>query len=251
MKINKESNTYTVVFSIMMVLIVGFLLSGLSVYLKPKIKKNQELETMQNILLVMNVTGNNQEAISKDSVVETFEKYIGNEQYTIKNGKISRTKNAFKIDLKKERASFLNDQDYIQKYPFFVGINKGKRYFIIPVLGNGLWGRIWGYVSLNEELNKIQGAVFDHEKETAGLGANITEHYFREDFKEENILNEKGKYVGVTVSKNNADPLNKDKKDNEVDALSGATITSNGVSKMLKKGIAVYLPHLKEFKKTH
>jgi Na+-transporting NADH:ubiquinone oxidoreductase subunit C len=89
----------------------------------------------------------------------------------------------------------------------------------------------------------VQGVYFDHKGETPGLGANIKQRYFMDDFIGESILNNDN-YVGITVAKGNNDPTNEIKDDNEVDALAGATITGDGVSAMIKQSVALYKPFL-------
>jgi len=94
----------------------------------------------------------------------------------------------------------------------------------------------------------VQGAYFDHKGETPGLGANIKQRFFMDDFHGEHLLNENGDFIGVTVAKGNADPKNKDKTDNEVDAIAGATITGDGVTAMIKKDLKLYVPYFKNLK---
>mgnify|MGYP001492021668 FL=1 len=91
----------------------------------------------------------------------------------------------------------------------------------------------------------IQGAIFDHKGETPGLGANIKQRFFMDDFVGEHLLDASGNFKGITVSKSNADPKNDDKTDNEVDAIAGATITGDGVSAMIKSDLKLYLPYFK------
>ena len=120
-------------------------------------------------------------------------------------------------------------------------------YYVIPLRGAGLWDAIWGYIALKEDRNTIQGAVFDHKGETAGLGAEITQGWFQERFKNEKILNAQGELVGINVSKTNNDPSNSDKEDHEVDAISGATITGDGVTAMILERLH-YLPYFDQQK---
>ena len=94
----------------------------------------------------------------------------------------------------------------------------------------------------------VQGAYFDHQAETAGLGANIKQRFFMDDFIGEHLLDENGVFKGITVSKSNADPTNKIKDDNEVDAIAGATITGDGVSAMIKKDLKLYQPYFDNLK---
>ncbi len=251
---NTESNLYTILFAIAMVVVVGSLLAFTASYLKPTITKNMKTEKQQNILFAMGV---NQGTVSGDdddagSFVDTdlaqgeFDKYI-TKQYYIEGDKAVEDDQAYLIDIKKE-ADKAKSGDYTRKLPFFVGEKEGKKYYIIPMRGVGLWDAIWAYVALNEDLETVKGAYFDHKAETPGLGANITEAYFRDDFMGESIVSN-GEFKGITVAKGNNDPTNNDKTDNEVDAIAGATITGDGVTAMIKKDLAMYLPYLNTLKK--
>ena len=94
----------------------------------------------------------------------------------------------------------------------------------------------------------VQGAYFDHKGETPGLGANIKQRFFMDDFIGEHLLDESGDFSGITVAKGNADPKNNDKTDNEVDAIAGATITGDGVTAMIKSDLRLYVPYFKNLK---
>jgi Na+-transporting NADH:ubiquinone oxidoreductase subunit C len=101
-----------------------------------------------------------------------------------------------------------------------------------------------GYVAMDENM-VVQGAYFDHKGETPGLGANIKQRYFMDDFNGEHLLTEAGDFKGITVAKGNNDPKNDDKNDYEVDAIAGATITGDGVSAMIKSDLSLYVPYFK------
>ena len=94
----------------------------------------------------------------------------------------------------------------------------------------------------------IQGAYFDHKGETPGLGANIKQRFFMDDFEGEHLLTDSGEFKGVRVAKGNNDPKNEDKTDYEVDAIAGATITGDGVSAMIKSDLQLYVPYFKSLK---
>src|SRR5690606_34089807 len=115
--------------------------------------------------------------------------------------------------------------------PLFVGEKDGETYYIVPMRGKGLWDAIWGYIAVDKDF-VVKGVFFDHKGETPGLGANIKERYFMDDFKGEHILSNSGAFQGIAVAKGNADPVNNRKEDHKVDALAGATITGDGVSAM-------------------
>src|SRR5690606_1153492 len=126
----------------------------------------------------------------------------------------------------------------------------GEEYYIIPLRGNGLWNAIWGYVSLKSDANTIAGTTFDHAGETPGLGAEIIKPFFEERFVDEKVFDENGNLVGVSVVKGYTDAGNKN--DHTVDIISGATITSVGVSNMIQerlKHYKTYFKSLDNFKK--
>jgi Na+-transporting NADH:ubiquinone oxidoreductase subunit C len=245
-----DGNGYTIVFATIMVIVVGGILAALATGLKPAIKENERFEKQQNILYAMGVNDNLDEegndtgsmnAIPTDRVEAEYNKYI-KESYIIQAGKMTKSDAAFKVDMKKESKLPKSER----QMPLYVGERDGKKFFIIPMYGKGLWYAIWGYVALDADY-VVRGATFDHKGETPGLGANIKERYFMDDFIGEQIMNG-GKYAGITVAKGNNDPKNLEKDDNEVDALAGATITGDGVSAMIKSTLKSYVPHIKTLK---
>lgn len=244
MALKTDSNVYTVVFAAVMVVVVGSILAFLASALSPNIKENQRFEKQQNILYAMGVNENGDDAgsvnfIPTDAVEEVFANYI-KQQYVIQDGEITENSEAYLIDLKKQLANLKRGLDY--KLPVFIGEKDGKKFYIIPMYGKGLWDAIWGFIALDDTMT-VQGVYFDHKGETPGLGANIKMRYFMDDFEGETILNGT-KYAGISVAKGNNDPLNKTKDDNEVDALAGATITGNGVSAMISETVKLYKPYL-------
>ena len=129
----------------------------------------------------------------------------------------------------------------------YIGNIDGKKSYVVPLYGKGLWDAIWGYVALENDLKTVKGAFFDHKGETPGLGANIKESFFYEDFKGESIYRGT-EYKGITVAKGNNDPTNKRKNDNKVDAIAGATITGDGVTSMIKSDLKLYVPYFETVK---
>ncbi len=243
MAINTEKNTYTIAFAAVMVVIVGALLAFMASALSAKISENERLEKQQNILYAMGVNENEGAGsvsfIGTDKVAEAFNTYI-KEQLVLEGDKVTSNDAAYLIDLKKEETNAKAGKT--RKLPVFIGEKDNKEFYIIPMRGKGLWDAIWGFVAVDKNMI-VQGVYFDHKGETPGLGANIKQRYFMDDFIGESILNNDN-YVGITVAKGNNDPTNETKDDNEVDALAGATITGDGVSAMIKKSISLYKPFL-------
>ncbi|OSY88769.1 NADH:quinone oxidoreductase [Tenacibaculum holothuriorum] len=241
-----DSNVYTVVFAIGMVLVVGALLAFTASSLRPTIDANKRIEKQQNILYAMGVNDNDETSVAfvaKDKVAEEFAKYI-KKQLVIEGTNVSEDAKAYLIDIKKQQT--LAKDGKTRKLPLFVGEKDGKTFYIAPIRGKGLWDAIWGYVAMDKNM-VVQGVYFDHAGETAGLGSNIKQRYFMDDFAGEDLMKD-GVFAGIRVAKGNNDPKNEDKKDNEVDAIAGATITGDGVSAMIKSELRQYVPYFKTLK---
>ncbi|NNC49752.1 MAG: Na(+)-translocating NADH-quinone reductase subunit C [Flaviramulus sp.] len=240
MAIDTDKNSYTVIFAIVMVIVVGAILAGLASGLKPMVKANERYEKQQNILYAMGVNNNegtsDVEFISTDVVEDVFKEYI-KKQYVIQGGEITENPEAYLIDIKKESTK-AKDPNYQRRLPLFVGEKDGEQIYIVPVRGKGLWDAIWGFVAMDEGMT-VKGVYFDHKGETPGLGANIKERFFMDDFTGEEFL-DGSEFKGIKVAKGNNDPKNEIKDDYEVDAIAGSTITGDGVTTMLKKDVQMY-----------
>ena len=243
-----DSNGYTMMFAVIMVFVVGSLLAFLASSLKPAIKENERIEKQQNILYAMGVNENdasNANFFSTKIAGAEFKKYI-KKQLVLEGNKVSESQDAYLIDVKKQQANAKDGK--VRKLPLFVGEKEGKTFYVAPIRGKGLWDAIWGYVSMDENM-VVQGAYFDHKGETPGLGANIKQRYFMDDFIGEHLMTAAGVFKGITVKKGNNDAVNEDKTDYEVDAIAGATITGDGVSAMIKKDLSLYVSYFKNLKK--
>ena len=243
---NTDSNGYTLLFAIGMVVVVGALLAFTASSLRPMIDANKRIEKQQNILYAMGVNDNDESSavfVAKDKVAGEFSKYI-KKQLVIEGDKTTEDAEAYLIDVKKQQTAAKAGN--VRKLPLFVGEKDGKMFYIAPIRGKGLWDAIWAYVAMDKDM-VVQGAFFDHKGETPGLGANIKQRYFMDDFIGEDLMNN-GSFKGIAVSKSNNDPKNKDKNDNEVDAIAGATITGDGVAAMIKSELGLYVPYFKTLK---
>ena len=248
MAVNTDKNSYTILFAVAMVLVVGSLLAFTASSLKPAITENKRMEKQQNILYAMGINeneGTSREFVSTDKVGEEFSKYIKQQLVIDANGGSKEDTEAYLIDVKKEQANAKNGGT--RRLPLFVGEKDGKTFYIAPIRGKGLWDAIWAYVALDKDM-VVQGTFFDHAGETPGLGANINQRFFMDDFTGEHLLSDTGVFKGIAVTKGNNDPKNLDKVDHEVDAIAGSTITGDGVSAMLKADLKLYLPYFKNLK---
>ena len=244
---NTDKNSYTLIFAVIMVLVVGSILAFTAQSLKERITENERFEKQQNILYAMGINDNEDGSIkfiSTDKVADIFSQYI-TKQLVIQGDKVTEDDMAYLIDIKKEK-TLAKNKSYQRRLPLFVGKKEGKTFYIVPIRGKGLWDAIWAYVAMDENM-VIQGALFDHKAETPGLGANIKQRFFMDDFIGEHMFSD-GIFKGITVAKGNNDPLNKRKDDNRVDAIAGATITGDGVTAMIKSDIRLYVPYFKTLK---
>ena len=243
MALNTEKNTYTLLFAVGLVVIVGTLLAAIDSSLKDKIRINKILEKQQNILYAIGINeneGNSVNFIAADKAEQEFNKYIIKQIY-IQGDQVIEDEKAYLIDVKKQKA-LAKDPSHKRKLPLFIANKDGRNLYVAPIRGKGLWDAIWAYVSVDENMI-IRGIYFDHKAETPGLGANIKQRFFMDDFIGESLLDSQGNFKGVTVSKTNLDPKNEDKYDNEVDAIAGSTITGDGVTAMIRSDLSLYQPY--------
>ena len=232
---SRDSNLYTFLFVGIMIVGIASILAYTSQTLKPMQDENVKNEKMQNILSTVGIN------VSREEAEKSYKKYIVEELALKIDGSINENINPFTdLNLAKELKKDYEDQHF----PLYVAEINSEKYYIIELRGTGLWDAIWGYISLKSDFNTVNGVSFDHKGETAGLGAEITKDWFKESFKDEKIFNSDGELVGITVLKGNNDPNNIDKDDHEVDAISGYTITGDGVTDMIYERVNNYLPYL-------
>lgn len=165
MAINTEKNSYTILFAVGMVLVVGALLAFTASSLRPNIDENKRLEKQQNILYAMGVNENDESSanfVSTADAPELFKKYI-KKQLVIEGDKVTEDDQAYLIDVKKEQANAKAGK--VRKLPLLIGEKDGKTYYIAPIRGKGLWDAIWAYIAMDENM-VVQGAYFDHKGET-------------------------------------------------------------------------------------
>ncbi|TRX70874.1 NADH:ubiquinone reductase (Na(+)-transporting) subunit C [Carboxylicivirga sp. M1479] len=229
---DRQGNTYTFLYASIMVIVVAAILAFLAQSLKPMQDKNAAVAKKMDILKSVQIESTAANAEAK------FEKYIGKNAYVlnVKGEKIDGV--AFTVDLAKE----VKKDDAERAYPIYeCQLDNGSTKYIIPVRGKGLWGPIWGYVSLNEDKNTVFGAIFGHKGETPGLGAEITTPIFQDPFKGKQLFDQSGAFASIEIVKKGQAGSDLHK----VDGISGGTITSVGVGTMLKDCLEGYEKFLK------
>lgn len=247
---NTNSNTYTVIYATILVVVVAAVLAFVSVSLSGRQNANVATETRQSILSSVNLAKDADQAKNKNSYIEAeYNKYITDSYLVNANGDKVEGE-AFPLAL----ASGLKSQYDIMKQadpdvakltlPVFVcTTDDGSRVEIFPVYGAGLWGPIWGYISLKDDYSTIYGATFLHKGETPGLGAEIATDWFSGQFKGKSIY-DGDNMVSVSVVKGGAP----EGDIHGVDAISGGTITSRSLEKAIRQWFEYYKPYFEKQK---
>ncbi len=225
-----HSNNYTLIYAAVLSIVTALVLAVAAEGLKPLQDENLALDTRSNILRAVRV-----EYDDPDKINKTYESSI-KEMVVDVSGKVLEEK-PVQIDLKNQ----INVDPAERKLPLYVYTDpESKEYYIIPLRGTGLWGPIWGYISLEGDFNTVYGATFDHKAETPGLGAEISEMPFQKQFEGKKIM-EGDKFVSVNVWKTTyKSPLG---AEHRVDGVSGGTITSNGTDDMIENCVAPYVSY--------
>lgn len=238
----KGSNTYIFLYASAMVVIVAAVLSLVATILRPYQELNIEIAKKLDILRSVEKADMATEVSDRNAYVEQeYDQYIV-ESYVINHlGERQDDLDAFTVNLRDELRKPLEQRNL----SIFVSRDDdGRRNFIIPVHGRGLWGPIFGYVALEEDYNTIFGVILDHDGETPGLGAEINTPAFENQFKGKKLFDDSGNFVSVSVVKPGTVPPG----DHNVDAISGGTITSQGVEEMLEEVLGSYSSYFKNQK---
>ncbi len=238
---NTQSNTYTIIYSSVIVVVVATLLTLAAIALQPQQARNVEVEKKQNILAAVRVHSTVEDAAEK------YDQYVKNIFTINSHGEKVEGVDAFTINMREE-----NKKPAGERHLAVYGVEKNDSSFlVVPLYGKGLWGPIWGYISLYREdsvsdgrprYNMVYGAVFDHKGETPGLGAEINTRWFQTPFRSKRIFDDNGQFVSIRVVKGGRtqdDP-------HRVDAISGGTITSKGLEAMLDSCLVVYMEYFKQ-----
>lgn len=221
--LNKESNLYIVIFSALLVMIMGTGLAVINQVTRPSQELNEALEKKQNILASIGVEASRKEA------GDLFGKIIVGAVAIDTAGNVlsENIDEVFAINLADE----LKKNPSQRRHPIFIADLNGQKKYIVAMRGKGLWDAIWGFVAVEADGTTIYGATFDHKSETPGLGAEIKEKPFQQQFPGKKLADPSGRFVSVAVVKKGSVP----RSEYNVDGISGGTLTSNGVNDMLKE----------------
>lgn len=226
---NKQSNTYTTIYIIVLVLLVGTALAATSLALRDKQQANADADKMRQILAAALITPD------PSQVIDQYDKHVKPIVVNANGQEIEG--DAFRINVAEE---VKKPADERQLPVFICTLDNGETKYILPAYGAGLWGPIWGYIALDSNGSTIYGAYFAHQGETPGLGAEIEKPKFTDEFKGLNLFKD-GQFMPIAVVKAGQKPQG---GEDYVDGVSGGTITSKGVSAMLDNCLTPYKSYL-------
>ena len=227
MTMNKQSNTYTIIYIVALVVLVGSALAFTAMSLKPRQQANLDADKMRQIMASVHLT-----ADKGESIIDIYRSHI-TESFIIKEDGSRVDGDAFDVNTTLESKKPAADR-LLPVYVYDLS-DKGFKY-IVPVNGAGLWGPIWGYVSFDSDGSTIYGAYFAHQGETPGLGAEIEKPAFSNQFDGKHVFKD-GQFKPVNVIKAGQKPTD---GEDYVNAISGGTITSKGVAAMLDDCLTPY-----------
>ena len=225
MKFNTNSNVYIITYSVVMVVLVAVLLSLAAIGLKPRQEANILNEKKSQIVKALGYDA----TTSYDDVVAEAA-LLNAEGAVVEND----TQKVF------DALQSVKDSRDAGEFPIFKATDGSV---VVPLYGAGLWGPIWGYIALAPDMNTVKGIVLDHSGETPGLGAEITTAKHQAMYVGKTVF-EGEELVGITLKKGGADKNNP----HEVDAITGGTKTSDGVSAMIKDCLVSYKPYFEAVK---
>lgn len=236
----QQSNSYIIIFSVILTVVLGGLLSGVSQVLGPAQKKAVDLDTKKQILGAVPAEKEALANMEPEEILKRYEEVISSSVTNYEGNLVDTDAEgepvvAEKVEIEKNYKKPAEER----LYPIFKYEADGKESYILPVFGAGLWDAIWGYVALAPDLETIQGVSFDHRGETPGLGARITSDEIQARYQGKEIYNDKGELISVTMVKSENTPESA-LGPHKVDGMAGATLTANGVNSMLENYLTYY-----------
>jgi Na+-transporting NADH:ubiquinone oxidoreductase subunit C len=236
----RQSNGYIIVFSLILTVVLGGLLSGVSQVLGPAQKKAQDLDTKKQILGAIPAEKEKLSAMTPEEILSRYSEVISSE-VTNYQGEIVTTNEkgepvvAENVNIEKNYKKTPENR----LFPVFKYNGGSEQAFILPTFGAGLWDAIWGYVAITPNMETVIGVSFDHKGETPGLGARITSDDVQARYRGKELYDNQGDLVSVTMVKGENTPESA-LGPNKVDGMAGATLTANGVNTMLENYLGYY-----------
>ena len=249
-----DSTTKTIIVALLLCLVCSVIVSTAAVVLKPIQIKNKTADIKRNILEVaglmnagvdINTAFNNIEARIVDIKTGDYVSEIDAERYDQRKA-AKDTNTNIELSAEQDIAKIKRQAQYAKIY--HVKENGQVKLIILPVHGYGLWSTMYGFIALEQDANTIYGLKFYEHAETPGLGGEIDNPKWRELWEGKLAFDDNEKPV-ITVVRGSSNPDSKTYQ-HEIDGLAGATLTSQGVDKLMKfwLGDNGFGPYLEKFR---
>lgn len=239
----QQSNTYVIVYSAVLTIILGLLLSGSAQVLGPWQQEAIALDKKKQIMGAV-ISAEEIAAMTPEQVNQFYANNIASTVVDISGKEITEGGvTAEKVEVAKDYKKPADQRSYPVYIYHADGNPSDVKSYIFPLYGAGLWDAIWGYIALDTDMNTIGGITLAHAGETPGLGARITEGEVQARYIGKKIFDESGALVAVQMMKGEGKDYTAD--EHKVDGMSGATITGNGVNNMLKAYLGHYEAYIK------
>lgn len=273
---NREGNTWVMMFAVGMCVILAVLLAGTFSALKGKVDANIDFDRQMNVLIATGLYSKAEggESKTRAELEELYTDRIIGKVLEVKRGMVDKPvkgADGEPTTIKVEKVTDLVETEYTvedlprlqleqrrEKDPakrkefttFYTRVDEqGEAVaYCIPIEGLGLWGMIYGFLALEHDLATVKGITFYQHKETPGLGGEIDNPDWQSQWKGKSIYDAGDDFVSVTVKKGKVDKAVAYEKEHMVDGLSGATITSNGVTKFVAEDLQTYMPYFEKLK---
>ena len=237
------SNRYIFIYATILIVVIAAVLSMTAQFLQPFQQRNIRIAKIQDILTSAGVES------TRANAEKLFDRYIVEQRLINRHGEVVDTgSRAFYVELRDEVRRLQDLQrgrtDVEPEFPMFISEINGQRSYIVPVIGRGLWGPLWGYVALQSDLNTIAGVVFDHAGETPGLGSQIAESWFHQQFIGKRIFDERENFVSVRLMRGGTAT-----NPHAVDAITGGTITGDGLTETIYTSLDLYVPYFRNLRR--
>lgn len=238
---NTDKNTYTIIYSVVMVVLAAVLLAAGATFLKPAQEQNAKVDKMQQILRSIGETP------AKEQVNDTYRRFVKEELLVSSQGEVLQRFQGDELtnsDAFNANTEFMHKtRDYSKGLPVFIAEKDGRKIYILALNGSGLWNKIWGYMAIDAiDHSSIVGVDFGNAGETPGLGAEISTPLFASQFVSKQIFKD-NVFKGVAVVKPGKTLVDQD----YVDGISGGTLTSDGVHAMIANSLAPYQKFLETY----
>ncbi|MDR1730412.1 MAG: NADH:ubiquinone reductase (Na(+)-transporting) subunit C [Prevotellaceae bacterium] len=228
---DRNSNSYTLIYVAAMVIIVAFILAFTAEALKERKDRNIEIDKKRQILSSLNIDATSLNA------EELYDQYIRKAVAINYRGEEIEGIDALSIATETE----IKNPEESRLLPLYIAEKDGKTYYVLSLSGSGFFGPVWGYISLKSDKNTVYGAYFSHKGETPGLGAEITKNDFKNRFCGKEIF-KNGLFKSIAIVKSGISVKDRD----FVNGVTGATVTSQGVAQMLLNSLEAYMGFLTE-----